>query len=791
MKHDLMKKRIVCCFAGFLMCMSIIFAKSVSAYAAEATKDSITTLKAGFLPESYYEESLSATKYREVNGIVYELSNDKDTNEAVVYGFDTGGEDSYPYGQWETETTVNIDDLTLVIPATITVGDNIYTVSGINANAFSGQSTLKQVKISEGIISIGDNAFNRCGALESVKIPASVEQIGERVFSNCNALISAEYAEGTKLKTTGEYIFDECISLDSVKLSEGIETIGTAAFRGTSSLEIVDLPDSLKEIGEIAFASVDVVNSYLTEDRHNHSALTSITLPEGLTTIGVGALSDCEKLSEIIVEEDNTKFSVGDDGFLYETAGDLKKLIVYPHAKKLKTITIPADVTLETSVFSTDQILETVIFEGEGMTVPQSAFSSCSALTSVIFNGSVASIDWYAFSSCSKLETVTFEKTITRIEEGAFSNCISLKQITLPAGIEYVASNSGAGQSSVTSAFEGCTSLETVNVSKYAHIGMNDGVFGSSSDNGIKNKMFNGCTSIKSFVVIDDAESIGYTPVEQRDYYKSIDDVLFVEVAYDCDNNNEYETKLLKLMAYPQGSENVNYEVPANVNRINSFAFSNTQNLKNITFADVSEEESATFPLDSMIEKSAFANSSIESLTTNTRLWTINEYAFSNCNALKNVTITDNASTIEGYAFYNCNALETVNIPDTVTSIGSRCFMECTSLKNVNFPENKSFKVVQKDIFWNCDAMESITIPENVTCIMDEAIYSARNIKKVIIENSDMELKNEEAALPDDVPYVHESAFNGVANDCSFFVKSNSKTERTIKTIIDRFLLFG
>ena len=61
----------------------------------------------------------------------------------------------------------------------------------------------------------------------------------------------------------------------------------------------------------------------------------------------------------------------------------------------------------------------------------------------------------------------------------------------------------------------------------------------------------------------------------------------------------------------------------------------------------------------------------------------IGDYAFSDCDALKSVTIPDSVTTIELHAFYDCDALQSITIPNSVTSIGSYTFYGCDALTNV------------------------------------------------------------------------------------------------------------
>ena len=125
------------------------------------------------------------------------------------------------------------------------------------------------------------------------------EQFGATIVSNV-------YKNGRGIITfdgdvTEIYMaFRECSSLESISLPEGITSIGDNAFYGCSSLESITLPSSVTAIGGWgAFLEC--------------SSLESITLPEGVQSIGDRTFDGCSSLTSITLPESVT--SIGKNAF--------------------------------------------------------------------------------------------------------------------------------------------------------------------------------------------------------------------------------------------------------------------------------------------------------------------------------------------------------------------------------------------------------------------------------------------------------------------------------------------
>ena len=174
--------------------------------------------------------------------------------------------------------------------------------------------------------------------------------------------------DGHPVREIGDSAFYWCRSLTTVTLPDSLTTIGDSAFSRCDSLTTISLPEGLTTIGDSAFSSC--------------SSLTTITLPEGLTSIGTNPFSSCDSLEKIDVSPDHPVFEQI-DGVLYEKA--IKTLICYPAGKEGDSFAVP------------DGILD----------IGDSAFFSCKFLTTVTLPDSLTSIGEGAFEFCSDDLTLT------------------------------------------------------------------------------------------------------------------------------------------------------------------------------------------------------------------------------------------------------------------------------------------------------------------------------------------------------------------------------------------------
>ena len=182
-----------------------------------------------------------------------------------------------------------------------------------------------------------------------------------------------EYA----VKKIADNAFHYCSGLTSVTIPESVSSIGEFAFSGCSGLTSVTIPNSVTSISRYAF--------------QNCIGLKSITIPNSVTSIGNGAFSGCSGLTSVTIPNSVTSIDFG----------------VFGSCSSLTSVTIPNSVT----------------------SLGQHAFSSCSGLTSIMIPNSVTLIDSFAFQSCSGLTSVTIGSGVIKIGNEVFASCTYLTDV--------------------------------------------------------------------------------------------------------------------------------------------------------------------------------------------------------------------------------------------------------------------------------------------------------------------------------------------------------------------------
>lgn len=291
------------------------------------------------------------------------------------------------------------------------------------------------VTIPEGVTDIGDYAFSDCVNITDVIIPEGVKRIGFHAFENCNNLTSISIP--TSIERIKEYAFMNCGKLTSIAIPKNVIEIGDYAFSGCNTLNIsVDKKNSLYSSKDGVLYNKDQTTLICVVGER-----TSITIPEGVTSINAGAFCNCFELENITIP--NSVNSIGEYAFANCTS--------------LTSVIIPEGVTIiENDVFNQCVSLTSVTIPKGVTEIGSDAFFSCQSLESVMIPKGVTSIGAQAFAYCTKLNSVNIPKGVRYIYEEAFATCWKLNNVKIPSSVYLIGDE----------AFYDCRSLVSATISE-------------------------------------------------------------------------------------------------------------------------------------------------------------------------------------------------------------------------------------------------------------------------------------------------------------------------------------
>jgi uncharacterized protein YjdB len=523
-------------------------------------------------------------------------------------------------------------------------------------------------------------------------------------------------------------------AIQSVVVVSGITAVPANAFSNTISkvyctaLTSVSLPEGLLSVGNFAFFRC--------------SALTGINLPDGLLSIGNSVFAVCSSLTGIAIPD--TVTSIGAQAFI--------------ECGQLKTVHFPAALNSMDvdGVFAISGLESADLSACTGLKViGPNTFYDCPALSNVILPPNLTTLKEWAFEECTSLTAITLPSTLTSIGEGAFNNDAALAALTFESFNAPAFTNLDFAKG-ILGSFVGLPSVGTVTYPNNGP-GYTLAAFNAAALPG----QFNGWTFTPASAVIN---GDGYT----FDF-----DTMTLTVSSNAGSTNWRTDARLGSTTSQRAALVENLIIGSGVTAIGDYAFNSCGNLQGVTipsgvtsigdqaFSNCPGLISVTVPdTVTSLGTSVFMNDiGLLSATLSAGLSGTGNYTFDGCKSLQSVVIPEGITTIGMYAFMNCISLSTLQIPASVTAIGAfgePAFLYCNALTAFAVdPDNQNYVSVDGVLF-NKAKTELICYPAAKAGTDYAVPGTVGTIKSYSFDGCSV-LKN--LQLPDSVVSIGGSAF--------------------------------
>ena len=584
------------------------------------------------------------------------------------------------------------------------------TITSIGKYAFYNCRSLEEINLPETITSIPDGCFSHCESLPALQLPAAVTSIDYCAFFGCSSLTAVELPLG--LLEIGSYAF-RSTGLDEVIIPQSVTHLGDGAFRDCEDLIYVrfNAPSitfptedpfvgcdyianavwplggstmtwAMIEWGEInTYTDATIVNNTLTSYNgpltsltipggfiheigpsvFQESGVTSVTLGEGITALGLQAFRDCHQLTSVTLPQ--TLQSIG--GY---------------------------------------------------------AFHGCDKLTTLALPESLRTIGDYAIYHCDRLTSLTLPSGLTSIGRYAFANCYALTSLTVPGSVTSIGTRFASGCRSITSITfeEGITSLgqETL----YSLPALRTArIPGSVTE--IDDLMINSCNSSLTIQCGLCSPAWEWARVPSRHLTVELFDAVIeggTLVSYTGNRTALWPPEDLGLTAIGERAFQTNtsvqsVKIPEGVTQIGAYAFNNCYNLTTLFLPSTLDTVGrAAFRMCRSLQAVAFHPGltslpmecfwHCEALTQVSLPYTLEEIgqsAFAHCYELKNVILPDGIITLDEQTFRS-SGLTTFEFPESVSAIPDYFFSGCSDLTSVRIPD--SVIDIAEHAFYNCSS---------------------------------------------------------------------------------------
>lgn len=295
--------------------------------------------------------------------------------------------------------------------------DHVEVRGKVGARAFSGYG-LRSITLGEGVGAVSVDAFAACGALESVYAPSVASWCGIN-FGN---------GEANPLNSGNVALIIDNEVLTALDVDSEVEAIGPYAFYNYVALESITLGDGVKSIGRGAFELCDA---------------RSIALGSGIRSVGRGALYGCR--CDVL----SIAFTLPDFGY------DATSASHWLWGIEAESIVIGDGVTtIGNLALSNIAALRSVTIKGSLSELGEGVFANNASLEHISLGSGLERLSRHTLYGCCALVEVHLPASITTIEEYALQSCSALRSIYMGPGVSYIGNY----------ALQGCCALETLHI---------------------------------------------------------------------------------------------------------------------------------------------------------------------------------------------------------------------------------------------------------------------------------------------------------------------------------------
>ena len=471
-----------------------------------------------------------------------------------------------------------------------------------------------------------------------------------------------------------------------------------------SSVAINGYTYTVVRIGRETNNNTTVMNGFVIG-----SNVTKITIPYTVTTIGEDAFSYSESLRTVIVDDKVV------NGSIYTSKLETIEQKAFAGCANLETVLLPNSLkTLQSSVFMDCtslnyyndlttkgiKIVEYIEPINDGiLSIGSYCFAGCTSLTNYYIANQVKNIGDYVFQNCTSLSTITFSSypLITSIGRYSFANTV-IEEITIPESVTNVGNY----------AFYNDKSLRSVYL-------MREKTENNQSITTTERNVFSGVNNphLRVFVSTKDYSS----------YHTSVGWSTATVIENQITSDGLYAYAVL-----PNAAESIIIKAYLGTDAEITIPYSLT-----IEGASYYVRQIGAYFGTQTLEKVKFA--------ANSRITAIDDYAFAECHALKEIILPADLTTIGKYGFYNCTKLERVELPNKLETISDYLFSGCSSLREIIVPE--SVETLGNASFANCINLARVTIKFTTASILGTDAFSGSATEvngnlKVVVPYTDL-----------------------------------------------------